>query len=380
MSQAVRTQISKAKRIVVKVGSSSLTTAEGGIDTQRVNIIADALAKHKNAGHEIVLVSSGAIAAGLSPLGLSARPKDLALQQAVASVGQGLLVHRYSESFGKHGITVGQVLLTAEDMSRRSHYRNAQRTFAKLLELGVIPIVNENDTVATDEIRVGDNDRLAGIVTHLINAEALVLISDVEGLMTAPPGDVNSKLISEVKSFDDISDAQIGSALISGVGTGGMRTKVQAAQIATAGGVPTIVTSAINLNSVFDGKDVGTVFHPSKDKLSARALWLAHATDVRGSISIDQGALIAVTEKRASLLLAGIKNIKGEFEVGDAVEIVSESGKVLGRGLVNFDSTELPNLIGKNTTKLLQEFGEGYDKEVIHRDDLVLIDELANKN
>jgi len=380
MSQALRTQISKAKRIVVKVGSSSLTTAEGGIDTQRVNIIADALAKHKNAGHEIVLVSSGAIAAGLSPLGLSARPKDLALQQAVASVGQGLLVHRYSESFGKHGITVGQVLLTAEDMSRRSHYRNAQRTFAKLLELGVIPIVNENDTVATDEIRVGDNDRLAGIVTHLINADALVLISDVEGLMTAPPGDVNSKLISEVKSFDDISDAQIGSALISGVGTGGMRTKVQAAQIATAGGVPTIVTSAINLNSVFDGKDVGTVFHPSKDKLSARALWLAHATDVRGAISIDQGAVIAVTEKRASLLLAGIKNIKGEFEVGDAVEIVSESGKVLGRGLVNFDSTELPNLIGKNTTKLLQEFGEGYDKEVIHRDDLVLIDELANKN
>jgi glutamate 5-kinase len=380
MSQALRTQISKAKRIVVKVGSSSLTTAEGGIDTQRVNIIVDALAKHKNAGHEIVLVSSGAIAAGLSPLGLSARPKDLALQQAVASVGQGLLVHRYSESFGKHGITVGQVLLTAEDMSRRSHYRNAQRTFAKLLELGVIPIVNENDTVATDEIRVGDNDRLAGIVTHLINAEALVLISDVEGLMTTPPGDANSKLISEVKSFDDISDAQIGSALISGVGTGGMRTKVQAAQIATAGGVPTIVTSAINLNSVFDGKDVGTVFHPSKDKLSARALWLAHATDVRGSISIDQGAVIAVTEKRASLLLAGIKNIKGEFEVGDAVEIVSESGKVLGRGLVNFDSTELPNLIGKNTTKLLQEFGEGYDKEVIHRDDLVLIDELANKN
>ena len=380
MSQALRTQISKAKRIVVKVGSSSLTTAEGGIDTQRVNIIVEALAKHKNAGHEIVLVSSGAIAAGLSPLGLSARPKDLALQQAVASVGQGLLVHRYSESFGKHGITVGQVLLTAEDMSRRSHYRNAQRTFAKLLELGVIPIVNENDTVATDEIRVGDNDRLAGIVTHLINAEALVLISDVEGLMTAPPGDVNSKLISEVKSFDDISDAQIGSALISGVGTGGMRTKVQAARIATAGGVPTIVTSAINLNSVFDGKDVGTVFHPSKDKLSARALWLAHATDVRGSISIDQGAVIAVTEKRASLLLAGIKNIKGEFEVGDAVEIVSESGKVLGRGLVNFDSTELPNLIGKNTTKLLQEFGEGYDKEVIHRDDLVLIDEIANKN
>jgi glutamate 5-kinase len=198
--------------------------------------------------------------------------------------------------------------------------------------------------------------------------------------MTAPPGESNSKLISEVKTFDDISGAQIGGAGNSGVGSGGMSTKVQAARIATAGGVPTIVTSASNLSFVFEGKDVGTVFHPGKEKLSARSLWLAHATDVRGSISIDQGAVIAVTEKRASLLPAGIKNVTGEFEVGDAVEIVSENGIVLGRGLVNFDSSELPNLMGKNSAKLLQEFGEGYDKEVIHRDDLVLIDEQVSKN
>ena len=380
MSRQLRAQISKAKRIVVKVGSSSLTTAQGGIDTQRILALVEALAKHKNAGHEIVLVSSGAIAAGLSPLGLTSRPKELSSQQAVASVGQGLLVQRYAESFAKHGITVGQVLLTAEDMSRRSHYRNAQRTFAKLLELGVVPIVNENDTVATDEIRVGDNDRLAGIVTNLINADALVLLSDVDGLMTAPPSQAGAKLISEVKSFDDISQVQLGGAGISGVGTGGMSTKVQAARIATAGAVPTIVTSAQNLTSVFQGQDVGTIFWPSKEKLSARALWLAHATDARGSLVIDQGAVIAVTEKRASLLPAGIKNVKGEFEVGDAVEVVSESGKIIGRGLVNFDSTELPNLIGKNTSSLMQEFGEGYDREVIHRDDLVLIDEQAVKN
>ena len=380
MSSQLRTQISKAKRIVVKVGSSSLTTAQGGIDVTRLNSLVDALAKHKKKGHEIVLVSSGAIAAGLSPLGLKERPKDLSLQQAVASVGQGLLVHHYAESFAKHGITVGQVLLTAEDMSRRSHYRNAQRTFGKLLELGVIPIVNENDTVATDEIRVGDNDRLAGIVSHLIKAEALVLLSDVDGLMTAPPSDSNAKLISEVKSFDDISSAQIGGAGVSGIGTGGMNTKVQAARIATAGGVPSIVTSATNLDAVFEGKDVGTVFWPNKDKLSARALWLAHATDVRGSITIDAGAVIAVTQKRASLLPAGIKSIKGEFEVGDAVEIITEDRKVLGRGLINFDSNELPSLLGKNTSKLLEEFGEGYDKEVIHRDDLVLIDDSSVKN
>lgn len=380
MSSDIRNKISLAKRIVVKVGSSSLTTAQGGIDTDRVNKIVGALALHKNKGHEIVLVSSGAIAAGLAPLGLTTRPKDLSLQQAVASVGQGLLVHRYAESFAKHGITVGQVLLTAEDMSRRSQYRNAQRTFGKLLELGVIPIVNENDTVATAEIRVGDNDRLAGIVTHLISAEALILLSDVDGLMTSPPGAKDSKLISQVKSFDEISGISIGGSSSSGVGTGGMATKVQAARIATAGGVPVIVTNAINLNSVFEGKDVGTVFWPSVEKHSARELWLAHATEIRGSITIDKGAVEAVTKKRASLLHAGIKKIVGDFEVGDVVEIVSDEGQIIGRGLVNFDSQELPNLMGKNATKLLQEFGEGYDKEVIHRDDLVLIDEQSAKN
>ena len=380
MSSQLRAEISTAKRIVVKVGSSSLTTAQGGIDTKRLNLLVDALAKHKNNGHEIVLVSSGAIAAGLAPLGLQTRPKDLSLQQAVASVGQGLLVQHYAESFAKHGITVGQVLLTAEDMSRRSHYRNAQRTFAKLMELGVVPIVNENDTVATDEIRVGDNDRLAGIVSNLINAQALVLLSDVEGLMTAPPSQSDSKLISEVKSFDELANIQIGGAGNSGVGSGGMSTKVQAARIATAGGIPALVTSAVNLGSVFEAENVGTVFWPNKDKLSARLLWLAHATEVRGFITIDQGAVIAVTQKRASLLPAGIKKVAGEFEVGDAVEVISESGEVLGRGLVNFDSSELPNLIGKNTIKLVEEFGEGYDKEVIHRDDLVLIDEKITRN
>jgi len=375
MSQELRNKIAQAKRIVIKIGSSSLTTAAGGIDEKRVDLIVEAVAKHKQKGHDIVLVSSGAIAAGLAPLKLQSRPKDLAMQQAVASVGQGLLVHRYAESFAKHSITVGQVLLTAEDMSRRSHYRNAQRTFSELLNLGVIPIVNENDTVATDEIRVGDNDRLAGIVTHLINADALILLSDVEGLLSSPPGTPGSKLISEVKSFDDLSTLEIGGMGKSGVGTGGMMTKVQAARIACAGGVVTIVTNAINLSAVLIGEEVGTVFWPSQIKLSARALWLAHATEIRGQIIIDQGAVNALVSKRASLLPAGIKSVTGDFEVGDAVEIVNEAGHSLARGLVNFDSAELPALIGKSTQNLVSEFGEGYDKEVIHRDDLVLISE-----
>jgi len=376
MSKDLRNQISNSKRIVVKIGSSSITTAQGGIDEEKINHIVQAIAKHHNKEHEIVLVSSGAIAAGLAPLKLDSRPKDLSLQQAVASVGQSLLVNKYSQEFLKHGINVGQVLLTAEDMSRRSHYRNAQRTFNKLLEMKVVPIVNENDTVATDEIRVGDNDRLAGIVTHLINADALILLSDVDGLYTAPPGNSNSKFISEVKDFTEIDDLEIGGAGASGVGTGGMFTKVQAARIASAGGVTVLITDAKNLDSVFDGKEVGTIFWPKKAKLSARSLWIAHAADIEGQIKIDQGAAKALLTKQASLLSAGIKEVYGDFEDGAVVEVIDENRQVIAKGLTNFDSSELPKMIGKNSAKLIEEFGEGYEKEVIHRDDLVLNNDI----
>jgi glutamate 5-kinase len=372
MSKDLRSHISTSKRIVVKVGSSSITTAQGGIDEQKVNQIVKAIAKHHKKQHEIVLVSSGAIAAGLAPLKLDSRPKDLSLQQAVASVGQSLLVNKYSQEFSQYGINVGQVLLTAEDMSRRSHYRNAQRTFNKLLEMKVIPIVNENDTVATDEIRVGDNDRLAGIVTHLINADALILLSDVDGLYTAPPGNANSKFISEVKDFTEIEHLEIGGAGTSGVGTGGMFTKVQAARIASAGGVTVLITDAKNLELLLDGKEVGTIFWPKKTKLSARSLWISHAADIEGQIKVDKGAVNALLTKQASLLSAGIKEVFGDFEDGAVVEVIDENHKVIAKGLTNFDSSELPKMIGKNSAKLIEEFGAGYEKEVIHRDDLVL--------
>ena len=380
MSKDLRNLISTSKRLVVKIGSSSITTAQGGIDEQKLNQIVKAIAAHHKKAHEIVLVSSGAIAAGLAPLKLDSRPKDLTLQQAVASVGQSLLVNKYSQEFSKHGINVGQVLLTAEDMSRRSHYRNAQRTFNKLLEMKVIPIVNENDTVANDEIRVGDNDRLAGIVTHIIDADALILLSDVDGLYTAPPGVTNSKLISEVKDFTEINNLEIGGAGASGVGTGGMFTKVQAARIASAGGVAVLITDAKNLDAVLDGKNVGTIFWPKKAKLSARSLWIAHAADIEGQIKVDQGAAKALLTKQASLLSAGIKEIYGDFEDGAVVEVIDENQKVIAKGLIKFDSTELPKMIGKNSSKLLEEFGEGYKKEVIHRDDLVLSSDIVMDN
>ena len=295
-------------------------------------------------------------------------------------MGQSLLVNKYSQEFSKHGINVGQVLLTAEDMSRRSHYRNAQRTFNKLLEMKVIPIVNENDTVANDEIRVGDNDRLAGIVTHLIDADALILLSDVDGLYTAPPGNSNSKLITEVKDFTEINNLEIGGAGASGVGTGGMFTKVQAARIASAGGVAVLITDAKNLDAVLDGKNVGTIFWPKKAKLSARSLWIAHAADIEGQIKVDQGAAKALLTKQASLLSAGIKEVYGDFEDGAVVEVIDENQKVIAKGLIKFDSTELPKMIGKNSSKLLEEFGEGYEKEVIHRDDLVLSSDIVVDN
>ena len=369
-----------AQRVVIKIGSSLVTNHGKGLDLARLSSIAKQIAYLKSEGKSVVLVSSGAIAEGMQRLNWSERPNELYKLQAAAAVGQMGLAQTYESCFQEYKLQTAQLLLTHEDLADRKRYLNIGSTFCELLDLGVVPIVNENDTVATDEIRVGDNDRLAGIVSNLINAQALVLLSDVEGLMTAPPSQSDSKLISEVKSFDDLANIQIGGAGNSGVGSGGMSTKVQAARIATAGGIPALVTSAVNLGSVFEAKNVGTVFWPNKDKLSARLLWLAHATEVRGFITIDQGAVIAVTQKRASLLPAGIKKVAGEFEVGDAVEVISESGEELGRGLVNFDSSELPNLIGKNTVKLLEEFGEGYDKEVIHRDDLVLIDEKITRN
>src|SRR6188508_688368 len=258
---STRTGVGAAGRVVVKVGSSSLTTAGGGIDPGRVRALVDTLAAVRARGSEVVLVSSGAIAAGLAPLALRKRPKALATQQAAASVGQGLLVHRYTEEFARHGVVTGQVLLTLDDVTRRSHYRNAFQTFARLLELGVLPVVNENDTVATTEIRFGDNDRLAALVAHLVHADLLVLLSDVDGLYDGHPGDEGSALLPEVVSVDDLTDVRIGRTGAAGLGTGGMQTKVDAARIATGAGIPVVLTSADNAGRALAGEPVGTLFH-----------------------------------------------------------------------------------------------------------------------
>jgi glutamate 5-kinase len=369
----LRGGVTGASRVVVKVGSSSLTTAAGGIDPDRVRALVDALAGLRARGAEVVLVSSGAIAAGLAPLTLARRPRDLATQQAAASVGQGLLVHRYTEEFARHGLGVGQVLLTVDDVTRRSHYRNAYRTFAKLLELGVLPIVNENDTVATSEIRFGDNDRLAALVAHLVHADLLVLLSDVEGLYDGDPRTPGATLLAEVSSEADLDGIEVGRTGSAGVGTGGMQTKIEAARIATGAGIPVVLTAADQADRALAGEPVGTMFHPTGKRRPTRLLWLAHATEAKGRLHLDDGAVRAVTERRASLLPAGIAEVSGTFVAGDPVDLVDPAGRAVARGLVNYDSDELPGLLGRSTHELARELGASYEREVVHRDDLVLL-------
>jgi glutamate 5-kinase len=371
---AVRADIAAARRVVVKVGSSSLAPAGGGVDGARIAALARVMAARVAAGSQVVLVSSGAIAAGLGPLGLPRRPRDLATQQAAASVGQGLLVAAYSAAFARHGVRTGQVLLTADDMIRRAHYRNAQRTLGRLLELGILPVVNENDTVATDEIRFGDNDRLAALVAHLVRAEALILLSDVAGLYDTDPRQPGARLIGEVRHRCDLAGVSLGRRTPgSGVGTGGMVTKVDSALIATEAGIPTVVAHADRAAAALAGECVGTYFAPRGRRPGARQLWLAHAAVGRGRLVLDEGAVEAVVQRRASLLPAGITGVDGGFEAGDPVDLCDPSGRVVARGLVNYGAREIPALMGRSTRTISADLGPAYEREIVHRDDLVLL-------
>ncbi|MGW0594158.1 glutamate 5-kinase [Streptosporangium sp. NPDC002607] len=369
---SARERIRKASRLVVKVGSSSLTTPQGMIDVDRVDALVDVLGARRKSGTQIVLVSSGAIAAGLGPLGLAARPRDLATQQAAASVGQGVLVARYTSSFARYGLRVGQVLLTADDMMRRSHHVNAERTLARLLELGIVPVVNENDTVATDEIRFGDNDRLAALVAHLTRADALVLLSDVDALYDGDPRRPGARRLTEVRGPSDLVGVELGKG--GAVGTGGMVTKVQAAKIATGAGVPVVLTAAAHAAQALAGTDVGTYFHPEGRHPGTRLLWLAHATTGRGRLHLDSGAVEAVVSRRKSLLPAGVTAVEGDFAAGDPVDLCDPLGQVVARGLVNFDAGEIPGLLGRSTRELAAALGPEYERELIHRDDIVILE------
>jgi glutamate 5-kinase len=367
-----RRLLPEVRRVVVKVGSSSLTDDAGKLDPARLRALVDVLAARVTGGRQVVLVSSGAIATGMDPLGLARRPRDLATQQAAASVGQGLLVAHYTRAFAAHGLRVGQVLLTADDTMRRGQYRNAQRALDRLLDLGIVPIVNENDTVATDEIRFGDNDRLAALVSHLVHADAMALLTDVDGLYTGPPSHPGSRRITEVRGPKDLEGVDV-SARGSRVGTGGMVTKLESVAIATASGIPVVLTSAAQVAPALDGADVGTWFAATGKRASTRLLWLAYAARTHGRLVLDDGAVRAVVERGKSLLPAGVTAVEGEFEAGDPVEITAADGTVVARGLVAYASQEVPDLLGRGTAELRADLGPGYDRELVHRDDMVLV-------
>ena len=369
-------RLPEGARVVVKIGSSSLTRADGGLDLNRIDILAGLIAGMRRRGHDVVLVSSGAVASGLVPLGLSRRPDELSLLQAAASVGQGRLAARWETAMSAYGLVTAQVLLTAHDVAIRSHYRTVRATFDSLLSLGAVPIINENDAVATSEFSLGDNDRLAALVAHLVTADVLVLLTDVDGLWTARPGTPGATPIRHVRSSADLAGVSV-SGRGSFVGTGGMTTKLQAATIACASGTTTLIARADDAAGLLGQEQVptelGTWFEPTGPHRPSRRLWMAHASQPEGRVLIDAGAARALTVGKKSLLLPGLTGVDGDFESGSVVDVVGPEG-VLARGICRYAAAELREVL---VARAEGAAAPDHVAPVIHRDDLAELPRIA---
>ena len=369
-------RLPEGARVVVKVGSSSLTRADGGLDLNRIDILAGLIAGMRSRGHDVVLVSSGAVASGLVPLGLSRRPDELSLLQAAASVGQGRLAARWETAMSAYGLVTAQVLLTAHDVAIRSHYRTVRATFDSLLSLGAVPIINENDAVATSEFSLGDNDRLAALVAHLVTADVLVLLTDVDGLWTARPGTPGATPIRHVRSSADLAGVSV-SGRGSFVGTGGMTTKLQAATIACASGTTTLIARADDAAGLLGQErvptELGTWFEPTGPHRPSRRLWMAHASQPEGRVLIDAGAARALTVGKKSLLLPGLTALDGDFESGSVVDVVGPEG-VLARGICRYAAAELREVLAARAEGTP---APDHVAPVIHRDDLAELPRIA---
>jgi glutamate 5-kinase len=361
-----------ASTAVVKIGTSSITSEAGELDDAALVKLASEISTARARGYEVVLVCSGAIAAGLPALGIATRPTDIGLLQAVAAVGQPLLMERIGAIFGRVDLLVGQVLLTPHDFGVRSQYLHARDTLRRLLDLGVVPVVNENDTVADDEIRYGDNDRLAALVSHLVQADVLVLLTDTSGLFTADPRlDAEASLIEEIVEVDAALEAVAGGTGTAR-GSGGMASKLAAAKIAAWSGVRVVIAGADVPDVVIDaieGRAVGTAIRPKPERLPSRKLWIAFARGATGRIVVDDGARRALCSENRSLLPAGVREVEGTFDADDAVEIVAADGRPFAKGLVRYSAATLRVAAGRHTADL----PEGSPHEVVHRDDLVVL-------
>lgn len=362
----LRRRIGSARRVVVKIGSSAITSFDGGIRRPQLDALADVCEARMTAGSDVFVVSSGAIGAGMSPLGMSTRPGTLAAKQAAASVGQLELARAWGDSFARYDRVVGQVLLTAGDVGRRESAANAQRTLDRLRTLRAVPVINENDTVATNEIRFGDNDRLAALVAHLTSSDALILLSDVDALYDADPRRGGASAVSMVAGADDLDGVVAGAG--GALGTGGMASKLAAARLAADAGIPVLLTSAELAERALAGEpDVGTVFAPRPERMTARRFWVRHAADAHGAVVLDDGAVRAVTRSRRSLLLAGVTGVDGLFHFGDVIELHGQAGDVVGRGIAQYDSIEVRGRLAERASG--SEIGQG--RPLVHADDLV---------
>ena len=362
-------------RLVVKVGTSSVTNDSGAIRQDAIAGLCAQVADLRASGHEVIVVTSGAIAVGVAELGMTQRPTDMLTLQALAAVGQGHLMRAYNEHLRTHNLNGAQVLLVPNDFIDRTQYLHARDTMVRLVELGCIPVINENDAIANDEIRFGDNDRIAALVAHSVAADVLVLLTDIAGLYTANPAqDSNATFIDEVEANDPLLSVRAGESGTNR-GSGGMASKLSAARIASWSGVRAVIADASRPNVLADAlnrvRGAGTQFLPRKRELSARKLWIAFAAHVAGTIVVDDGARSALTRRNTSLLHAGVVEVRGEFLSGDTVEVAGRDGVVFARGMVGVDAVQASAAAGRQSGDL----GDGVLAELIHRDDLVVLDD-----
>jgi len=370
-----REKIATARRWVIKIGSALLTADGKGLSHPVLNGWVGQMAALRHAGHEVVLVSSGAVAEGMSRMGWRRRPRNLNELQAAAAIGQMGLVHAWEACFQQYGLHTAQILLTRDDLADRSRYLNARSTLRTLLELGVVPVVNENDTVTTDELRFGDNDTLAALVANLIEAELLVLLTDQEGLFDADPRfNSEATLIDETRVDNPQLDSVAGGSA-SGLGLGGMVTKVRAARLAARSGASTVIASGRRervVETISRGERVGTLLVPVQEPQAARKRWLAGQLQVRGSLTLDDGAVRVLREQGSSLLAVGVCGVEGSFARGEAVVCRDRSGREVARGLVNYDAQETARIMGQPSSRIESILGYVDEEELIHRDNLVL--------
>ncbi|CAG7856369.1 glutamate 5-kinase [biofilm metagenome] len=371
-----RANFVKAKRVVIKIGSSLLTKGGLGLDTSAIAAWVKQMAGLKQKGIEVILVSSGSVAEGMSRLGLKIRPKTLHELQAAAAVGQMGLVRVFDDNFQQHGLHAAQVLLTHDDLSNRQRYLNARSTLLTLLDFGVVPVINENDTVATEEIRFGDNDTLAALVANLVEAELLIILTDQQGLFTADPSVYpDAVLISQISVNDPQLELMAGESR-SGLGRGGMFTKVRAARLASRSGAATVIAAGVVdevINKVMDGSETGTYFLPGIAPLVARKRWLAGQLQVKGKLILDAGAVKVLKSDGKSLLAVGVKSVSGRFERGELVSCIDEAGVEIARGLINYGKSDAELIAGKSSTEFEKILGYTDEPELMHRDNLVLI-------